>query len=77
MRHPHHGRPQQPVFNAIAALQLIDHVIVRDLVGIHHLHRLVQVGIEDFTFGRKRLHAQLGQRIVKLLVDQLDARAKS
>jgi hypothetical protein len=54
--HAHHRRTQQPVFQLVAALQLIDHMIVRDLVGVHHLDRLVQIRIEGFALRGHGLH---------------------
>ena len=75
-RHAHHRRTQQPVLQPVAALQLVEHVIVLGLVGIHHLNGLVDIGIERLALGRDGLHAQLGQRIMKLLVDELDAGVK-
>src|ERR1700749_3473439 len=69
----HHGRSQQPVFQLIAALQLVDDVIVFGLIGVDHLDRLMQIRVEDLTLSRHGLDTQLCQRIMKLLVNQLDA----
>src|ERR1019366_9804105 len=38
--HAHHRRTQQPVLQLVAALQLLEHLVVLDLVGVHHLDRL-------------------------------------
>ena len=46
------------------------------LVGLHHLHRLVQVGIERFAARCDGLHAELGERVMKLPVDQLNPGVK-
>ncbi len=74
--HAHHCRTQQPLSQFVPALQLVDDVIVLGLVGVDHLDRLMQIGIERFAFSGNGLHSQLGQRIVKLLVDELDAIVK-
>ena len=54
--HAHHRRTQQPVLQLVAALQLVEHVVVLDFVGVHHLDRLVQIGIERFALRGDGLH---------------------
>jgi len=50
--------------------------MILDLIRLDHLHCLVEVGIEHLAGCRNRLYSESCQRVMKLLVDQLDARAK-
>ena len=74
--HLHHRRPQQPVAEHVAALQLLASLRLRGARAGLVDHRLVEVRIE---VGAERLDgrdAALAQQVEHLLVDQLDALAK-
>ena len=74
--HANHGGAQYPVAQAVAALQFINHVMVGNLVGLHHLDGLVQAWIEGLSLGGNRFHAKPRQHVVELAVDQLHAGAE-
>ena len=52
----HHRRTKQPVLQLVSALQLIEHVVVGDFLGIDHLDGLMQIGIERLALGSHGLH---------------------
>src|SRR5262245_64460537 len=76
LRHSHHRRAKQAIFQLIATLQFVDDLMVWDVGALHHLDGLVYVRIEDLTFGRDRAHSQFCKCILQLLVDELNASAK-
>ena len=73
-RHAHHGRTQQAFFELVAALQLVENMIVFCVIAYRPSARPDAGWDRTLALRRDRLHAQLGQRIVKLLVDEFDAR---
>src|SRR5882672_1356970 len=68
-----HCGPQEPVFQFVAWLQLVEYVAVGDFVGFYHFDRLVLVRVEGFAFGVDYLQTQLAEGVEELLGDQLDA----
>src|ERR1700751_2115361 len=50
--------------------------MIGNVACIHHLNRLMQMGIKRFTLGWDGPYSQLRQRVLELLVDQLHAAAK-
>jgi hypothetical protein len=51
-RNSDHRGTHQAVFQLVAALQFFQYLMIWGVGGIHHLNRLVKVGIEGFTPGR-------------------------
>ena len=60
LRHLHHRGPQQPFLEFVAALQLLDHLMVGSVASFHHLDRLVVTRIERFTLRYDGIHRELG-----------------
>ena len=52
--HSYHGRPQQPVFQLVPALQFLEHVLIFFIFRVHHLDCLVQMRIERLALRRDR-----------------------
>src|SRR5688572_20368618 len=57
VRHSDEARPDDPVVQAIAALQLADHFVIGMDGGVLVDDRLVQVGVERLADGLDRRHA--------------------
>ena len=76
LRHQHHGRTQKSIAQLVSAQQFLNHVVFGNLGGRDHLNRLVNVGIERDALGWDGLHPELGEHVMKLPVDQVDARAE-
>src|SRR5215469_7465323 len=53
----YHGGPQQAVFQLVAALQFLDHLVVRSVGRLHEFNRLVLVRVELLTLRRDRAYA--------------------
>src|ERR1022692_2917552 len=67
-----HRGTQQAVFVFVATLQLFEHVMIRNLGGIHHLDRFVNPRIERLSYGGNWLNARLLQCILKLTIDEFN-----
>ena len=74
--HFHHGGPQEAVFELVAALQLLEHLVISGLVGVDHLDRFMLMGIEELPLGCDRSQTQLRQRVLQLSIDEFDASAE-
>ena len=53
-RDPHHRRTQQAVFQLVATLQLVEHMMIFGFFGVHHFNGLVKMRIKRLTLGRDR-----------------------
>ena len=58
-------------FSLISALQLFQHMMIFRVRGLNHFYRFVKTRVKLLILGRNRFHAELCQRILQLLVDQL------
>ena len=75
-RNFHHRGTQQAVFQLVAALQFFEHLMIVGVGGVHHLDGFMQMGIERLALRRNGAQAQLLQRILQLLVDELNSAAE-
>ena len=73
---PHHGGTQQPVFQLVAALQLVEYMMVLGFVGVHHFDGLVKMRIKRFTLRWNGAQSQFEESILQLLVDEFHSAAK-
>ena len=75
-RDSHHRRTEQAVFQLVAALKLVEHMMVLGLPSVHHFNRLVKMRIKRFTLRRNGTQSQFGQGILQLFVDEFHSAPK-